>query len=118
MKKTIFATLLVFALVISACGNNEIKPKKAGEALAEITCLTLTMDLEGESSPTMDETAQKYGFESYTQIMEHLTENAGTTDFNEISVALRTNLEEMCGPALEDFGFSAAEMAESIMAVQ
>lgn len=118
MKKLLLALVLVLALTFSACGGNGISPEKVGATLAEITCSTLTMDITSSSTPSMDEIAQSYGFESYLSIMEYLKANMGTTQFNEINVALRTKLDEMCGKELEDFGLNSAEMAESIMTIE
>lgn len=119
MKNPLLISLLIFALLLSACsGNAKLSPEKAGKALAEVTCSTLAANDDAtpkDVSLTIDQIAQKYGFTNYTSITSLMSQVTGTTEFNEISVSLRTNLQEMCGDELESFGLSAAEMAQSIM---
>ena len=125
MKKftiTILAiAILAISLVLTSCGSINYRAENAGKALAEINCLAYSGDLTDmmmeaamDTDPTQ-EILTKHGFESHEELSAYMMEVAGTSEFNELAIAVRTNLAETCGEQLEALGMSPEDLYESIV---
>jgi hypothetical protein len=113
MRKFITLTLFL-ALFLNACGTDS-QAENAGKAMAETACLLFSSNgdltnLEGETTSIMT----KYGWATAADIDTYLTSVRGTEEFNEVTVAARSHLEESCGEALTASGVSAEELANAM----
>lgn len=117
-KRTLIVSLSVAAtgaLLFAACTTNSSLADDAGKALAETACLPFDSSVATEDILTKyDEKLAEFGFDE-DSLQEYLTSIEGTSELNEVSVVLRTHLQETCGDELEAYGTNAADLAETMV---
>lgn len=119
MARIAFPAFILGTLLLSACNVQGEPWENAGKAMAETACLLFDEEMDfTEIEKTIEEKTKavmkKYGFENPKEIDTYLAGVRGTEELNQVTETARTHLEKECGPALEDSGVTAAELAESM----
>jgi len=112
-----FLTLaLLSTLTLVSCGGANSQAENAGNAMAETACLLFdeTTDMSNIEVLTTD-IMTKYGWATPADIDTYLTGIQGTEELNQVQVAVRTALEDLCGDKLEENGVTAADLAEAMV---